>query len=356
MSQNFNNKNDSMDVNELNSLNNDISENNIEQLQQQLMSNMSSDADIDDEYLFEEVDSDDDENDKLIKDTSFDDPFARKYALKQKQAKLQAKNQDDDNKDTENKETDTISNDNVNNDSNNNVLTSVIQEQTADTVQQNIAEQSLSAETQNVKKINATETDTNGQANSTANPEQANTNKQQKEGLAFGLDSNTIDKFKARFLKSKNKTPKELEIEEKIRQKKKLENSIEHLSKGKITERILSDEQKNYHESLDYLDENTKYEKYVIYISPENIKYIESISTKERKYLINTILKEQDEYSRLKHKFKMLQLIIKHIIITIITIAIATPCLYALINVSLETTINNNNRAKVMFQTMNKKF
>ena len=164
MSRNFNNKNDSMDVNELNSLNNDISEKNIEQLQQQLMSNISSDNDVEDEYLFEETESDDD-NDKLIKDTSFDDPFARKYALKQKQTRLQAKNQVADNKDTN-----IISNDDVNNDSDNNALSSTIQNQTDGTVQQSAIEPILSDETQN--------TDT---TNNATIKEQPTVNKQPKE-------------------------------------------------------------------------------------------------------------------------------------------------------------------------------
>ena len=127
---------------------------------------------------------------------------------------------------------------------------------------------------------------------------------------------------------------------------------IEHLTGGNITEQPLSPEQSSYAESLDYLDDNVKYSKYVIYINPENIEFIESLTVKERKNLINKILKEQDDIAITKKRFNTIQSLIKHIIVAIITISISIPVIYTVINASLEASINNHRRSQTIFKTL----
>lgn len=138
-------------------------------------------------------------------------------------------------------------------------------------------------------------------------------------------------------------------------QKPQISNEkIEKLTGGNITEKPLSNDQLSYNESLDYLDDNIKYSKYVIYIDPENQEFIDSLTVKERKNLINRILKEQDDIAITKKRLNLMQTFIKHAIIAIITISIAIPIVYTTINASLEASINNYRRSQGLFQTLYK--
>ena len=130
--------------------------------------------------------------------------------------------------------------------------------------------------------------------------------------------------------------------------------SIEEISKGNIKERKFSKKQKEYNDSLDFLDNNVKYSKYVIYIDPENVPFIDSLTVKERKNLINKILREQDDIAITKQRFKIVNAVIKHVIIAILTVAISIPVIYFTINTSLEATVNNYRRSQSLFQTLYK--
>ncbi len=132
------------------------------------------------------------------------------------------------------------------------------------------------------------------------------------------------------------------------------EGDINALSQGKISERALTGDIKNYNDSLDFLDKNVKYSKYVIYIDPQNVDFIESLTVKERKNLINGILRQQDDIAITKLRFKVIQTIIRHVIITVLTVAISIPVVYYAINASLEATINNHRRAQTNWQTLYK--
>lgn len=131
-------------------------------------------------------------------------------------------------------------------------------------------------------------------------------------------------------------------------------SKIEELSSGKIIEKPLEKAQISYNDSLDFLDNNVKYSKYVIYIDPENTDFVESLTVKERKNLINRILREQDDIAITKRRLNMFQTVVKHVIISIITIAISIPVIYWTINASLEATINNHRRSQGIFKTLYK--
>ncbi len=132
------------------------------------------------------------------------------------------------------------------------------------------------------------------------------------------------------------------------------ENEIQNLTSGNIIEKPITQEQINYNESLNYLDDGIKYSKYVIYVNPENVDFIESLTTKERKNLINRILKEQNDIVSTKRKFNLAQTFIVHAIIAIITISISIPIVYWTINSSLEASINNHKRSQKIFKTLYK--
>lgn len=204
---------------------------------------------------------------------------------------------------------------------------------------------------------------------------------QKSKEIIANFDDNFIKKYKAKIEKQKNAQFEE--AREKNKTEKKPEpvsepapitetipepqiepqpeppviiNSepIETLTNGNIVEKPITKEQLEYNKSLDFLDDNVNYSKYVIYIDPENTEFIESLTVKERKNLINKILKEQDNIVITKKRLNAMQTYIKHAIIAILTIAIATPVIYFTINASLEATINNHRRSQTIFKTLYK--
>lgn len=139
-----------------------------------------------------------------------------------------------------------------------------------------------------------------------------------------------------------------------VEEKPEITPPIEQISNGNITEKSITPEQKSYNDSLDFLDGNVKYSKYVIYIDPQNVDFIESLTVKERKKLINKILREQDDIGITKQRFKVVQTVICHVIIAIVTIVISIPVIYYIINASLEASINNYRRSQTNFQVLYK--
>ncbi len=175
------------------------------------------------------------------------------------------------------------------------------------------------------------------------------------------FNDNFIKKYKAKLNKqqeTKNKDSKK-DVESQISNVAFSENvatekNIEEISNGNIKERKLSKKQKNYNDSLDFLDNNIKYSKYVIYIDPENVPFIDSLTVKERKNLINRLLREQDDIAITKQRFRIINAVISHIIVALLTIAISIPVIYFTINTSLEATVNNYRRSQTIFQTLYK--
>ena len=143
-------------------------------------------------------------------------------------------------------------------------------------------------------------------------------------------------------------------LNQEIKQINKDFEEIENLTSGNIIEKPISQEMLDYSNSLSYLDENVKYSKYVIYIDPENKDFMDSLTVKERKNLVNNILREQDNIIIKKRKLNLISKVIKHAIVALITIALTIPALYFLINISLEASINNYRRSQMIFQTLYK--
>lgn len=233
------------------------------------------------------------------------------------------------------------------------------------------AQKTKGSESDNVNNSETSETTQNGENADGGNSELSQVAKndindaQPKKSVSFdkNIDDNFIKKYKAKLNKQKNfggqNTEADVVDENTISnaaftEMPAVDNNIEELSKGKITEKPLTPEIKSYNDSLDLLDGNVKYSKYVMYIDPQNVDFIESLTVKERKNLINKILKEQNDIAITKQRFRMVQTVIKHAVVAILTIAISIPIIYITINASLEASINNYRRSQSMFQTLYK--
>lgn len=89
--------------------------------------------------------------------------------------------------------------------------------------------------------------------------------------------------------------------------------------------------------------------KYIVYIEPENVKFMDNLTIKERKKIINKILR--DEYSAINKKkiyaerFKF----INQIIIMVLTVAVSLPIFFILLNKSIEVTILNYQQSQQRF-------
>lgn len=89
--------------------------------------------------------------------------------------------------------------------------------------------------------------------------------------------------------------------------------------------------------------------KYVVYIEPESIEFMERLSINDRKTIINKILKEQEEsiaqqkYSDRRQKF------LRHIIVATLTFIIGFPLLFFVVNNAMEATIYNYKQAQKNF-------
>lgn len=109
-----------------------------------------------------------------------------------------------------------------------------------------------------------------------------------------------------------------------------------------------------YIQSLDYLDGDKKYKKYVIYIDDVNVDFIDSLSIAERKNLINGILREQDDIRIARREEERMRKLVTHVMIGIITFFVIIPLMYWLVNACLEATIDNYRRSQNNFEVLYK--
>lgn len=88
-----------------------------------------------------------------------------------------------------------------------------------------------------------------------------------------------------------------------------------------------------------HVEIDPKAKKYVIYVDPENIEFIETLSINERKLIINKLLKEQNLSIAKKKRTEELNKFMRHSLVAAITLIIGFPLLLILVNKSLESTI-----------------
>ncbi len=169
----------------------------------------------------------------------------------------------------------------------------------------------------------------------------------------------------------------EEEIEEEINSLEQPDENEENINRLEINEELLEEEiinQENektivteqiceypinnfdteYMQTLDYLEGDKRYKKFVIYIDEENVDYITSLSIQERKDIINSILREQDDERISKREDARRKKLITHLLIGIITFVVCIPLLYTLVNKCMEATIANYKRSQYNFEILYK--
>ena len=109
-----------------------------------------------------------------------------------------------------------------------------------------------------------------------------------------------------------------------------------------------------YIQTLDYLEGDKRYKKFVIYIDEQNVEFISSLSIQERKDIINSILREQDDIRIQRREEERRKKLITHLLIGIITFIVFIPFLYLLVNQCLEATISNYQRSQNNFEVLYK--
>lgn len=92
--------------------------------------------------------------------------------------------------------------------------------------------------------------------------------------------------------------------------------------------------------------------KYVVYVDPESIDFMERLSINDRKTIINKILREQEETIAKQRYIDRRQKFLRHIIVATLTFIIGFPLLFFLVNNSMEATIYNYKQAQKNFGTL----
>lgn len=94
---------------------------------------------------------------------------------------------------------------------------------------------------------------------------------------------------------------------------------------------------------------NPNAKKYVVYIDPENIEFMESLSIEDRKATINNILNERKDSIAKQKLIDERSRFTKHLITAMFTLIIGFPILFFIVNKSLELTIVNYKIAQENF-------
>ena len=94
--------------------------------------------------------------------------------------------------------------------------------------------------------------------------------------------------------------------------------------------------------------------KYVIYITPNNIDYVDSLSIDDRTELINNVLYESHNSDIKNKQLKERQKYLKHLIVVCITVIISFPILFFAVNKSLQVSISNYQQSQQNFQKLYK--
>jgi len=89
--------------------------------------------------------------------------------------------------------------------------------------------------------------------------------------------------------------------------------------------------------------------KYIIYINPENIDFIEAMTINERKKIINRLLKEEDATLKKNKMMRERAKFINQVIIMVITVVVSLPIFFILLNKSIEVTILNYQQSQQNF-------
>lgn len=94
--------------------------------------------------------------------------------------------------------------------------------------------------------------------------------------------------------------------------------------------------------------------KYVIYVDSDNVNYMETLSIKERRNVVNKILREQNLLSIKEKEIIRRKKFLKHIAFACVIFIIAFPIMFFIVNVSMQATMKNLQQAKDNFSKLYK--
>ncbi|MBR1680987.1 hypothetical protein IJ707_04255 [bacterium] len=89
--------------------------------------------------------------------------------------------------------------------------------------------------------------------------------------------------------------------------------------------------------------------KYIVYIEPDNIDFIDGLTIRERKKVINRLLKEEDTTLKKRKLMQERAKFINQIIIMVVTVVVSLPIFFILLNKSIEITILNYQQSQQNF-------
>ena len=121
-----------------------------------------------------------------------------------------------------------------------------------------------------------------------------------------------------------------------------------------ITTEIL---EKTKPEELNPIEEaalNANYKKYVVYINPDNEKFIDDLSIKERKEFINEIIYNQKTITKEERLERKRQEKQAKLMVSIVTFLVAVPIICFLFNISMQATMQNYKQSRSNFEVLYK--
>lgn len=92
--------------------------------------------------------------------------------------------------------------------------------------------------------------------------------------------------------------------------------------------------------------------KYVVYITPNNVDYVDNLSIDERTELINNVISDKHSSDIKSKRLLERQRYVKHLIVVCITVIIAFPILFFTVNKSLQICISNYQQSQENFQKL----
>lgn len=179
------------------------------------------------------------------------------------------------------------------------------------------------------------------------------------------IKGQVLDNSFQKIEEKENKDIEDIQFEEVVDideiQKKLQERNYEITPETELPESPPIEEQKNIiinevqavmNNKLAPADSNSK--KYVIYIDPDNINFMENLSVNERREVINKILKDKNALDIKTKEINAKKRFLSHAILACFTFVIGFPLMFAGVNKAMMATIDNYQQAKENFMKLYK--
>lgn len=92
--------------------------------------------------------------------------------------------------------------------------------------------------------------------------------------------------------------------------------------------------------------------KYVIAVNPDNVPFFDKLVPEERALLINKLLAQHQEESKIEPEKLRVKKFIKHVAVVFITIAVGMPLIFFTVNTSIEATVNSYRQVQHNFEKL----